>query len=171
MSVSSEKLPCGRPLPKKEEKSSSELKRIYEAAVDRLEAFVVERNLNRSEARTKILEVIVHETRHFSTQELLDKIQARYPEVGRATVYRNLPILVESGLIVEGPTDADGQIHYELADDEHHDHIMCLDCKRIFEFHDDSIEARQASISKKMGFTVKEHRHVVYAACDFRQGK
>jgi Fur family ferric uptake transcriptional regulator len=165
-----ESLPCGRPLPKKE-KNPPELKRLLEGALLRLENFVLKQNLNRSEARAKILEVIVKESRHFSTQDLLDRLQERYPEVGRATVYRNLPILVQSGLIVEGPTDADGQIHYELADDEHHDHIMCLDCKRIFEFHDDSIEARQASISKKMGFTVKEHRHVVYASCDFRQGK
>jgi Fur family ferric uptake transcriptional regulator len=165
-----EKLPCGRALPKKET-NSADLKHLLKGALDRLEKFVLKRNLNRSEARAKILEVIVKESRHFRTQDLLDRLQERYPEVGRATVYRNLPILVESGLIVEGPTDADGQIHYELADDEHHDHIMCLDCKRIFEFHDDSIEARQASISKKMGFTVKEHRHVVYASCDFRQGK
>jgi Fur family ferric uptake transcriptional regulator len=170
MTEGQETLPCGRALPKKE-KNPAELKRLLDTSLHRLETFVLKQNLNRSEARAKILEVIVKESRHFSTQDLLDRLQSRYPEVGRATVYRNLPILVESGLIVEGPTDADGQIHYELADDEHHDHIMCLDCKRIFEFHDDSIEARQASISKKMGFTVKEHRHVVYAACDFRQGK
>ena len=155
-------LPCGRPLPQSKDTAS-----LIEAMTRRLDLFVAKMKLNRSDARGKILETIVKEARHFRAQDLCLRLQARHPEVGRATVYRNLPVLVDAGLLQEGPRDSDGQVLYELADDEHHDHIVCLDCRNIFEFHDDSIEDKQARASKKLGFTVRDHRHVVYASCDF----
>jgi Fur family ferric uptake transcriptional regulator len=66
--------------------------------------------------------------------------------------------------------DSDGQVFYELCEmesDEHHDHIVCMDCRRIFEFHDEGIEARQAQISKEMGFVAEKHTHVIYAKCQY----
>jgi Fur family ferric uptake transcriptional regulator len=138
---------------------------------ERLEHYAEEKQLNRSEAREKILETIVNESRHFRSLDLLERLGKRYPEVGKATLYRNLPIFVESGILKPGPTDPDGQVFYELCEDdsdEHHDHIVCLDCKRIFEFHDDVIENRQAQVSKSMSFSAKKHTHVIYASCEFK---
>lgn len=159
-------LPCGRPLPQQkteEESSSSLLKRI----VVQLNKYCVENKLNRSEAREKILDVAVNGSRHFTALELLERLQKRFPEIGKATLYRNLPVLVESSVLQEGPHDANGQITYELAGTDHHDHIVCQDCKRIFEFHDEVIEKRQEKISESMNFTPRDHHHVVYASCNF----
>ncbi len=114
-----------------------------------------------------MLETIVYEARHFRVQDLLARLGRRHPEVGQATLYRNLPILVESGILQEGPTDADGQTFYEAAHEEHHDHIVCVDCRRIFEFHDEAIESRQVSVAKRLGFAPRDHRHVIYASCEY----
>lgn len=161
-------LPCGRPLPKPErEEETSE--KLLEVLAGRLDSFVTERRLNRSEARGKILETIIFEARHFRPQDLLTRLGKRFPEVGKATLYRNLPVLVESGILQEGPTDSDGQSFYELADGEHHDHIVCIDCRKIFEFHDETIENRQEAISNEMHFAPKSHRHVVYAECEYQR--
>lgn len=161
-------LPCGRPLPKPErEEETSE--KLLEALTARLDSFVAERRLNRSEARGKILETIIFEARHFRPQDLLTRLGKRFPEVGKATLYRNLPVLVESGILQEGPTDSDGQSFYELADGEHHDHIVCSDCGKIFEFHDETIERQQESVTEAMRFSPKSHRHVVYAECDYQR--
>jgi Fur family ferric uptake transcriptional regulator len=167
MSAKGNYLPCGRPIPADQHSVESLLEKLKA----RLEKYGVEKDLNRSEAREKILETIVNESRHFRSLDLLVRLGKRYPEVGKATLYRNLPIFVESGILKLGPTDSDGQIFYELAEDdaeEHHDHIVCLDCKRIFEFHDEVIEARQSQISKELGFAAKKHTHVIYAACKYK---
>ncbi len=174
-----ETLPCGRILSKtskmgeggkKSRKIEGTLSTLstLSTMMGRLHAFVAQKKLNHSEAREKILETIVSEVRHFSPQDLLGHLQKRHPEVGKATLYRNLPILVESGIIQEGPMDSEGQTLYELSSEaDHHDHIVCKDCKRIFEFHDHSIEKKQEHVSKKLGFTVQDHRHVIYASCDY----
>ncbi len=166
----SQVLPCGRPLPKNRnqpENTSS----FFDSAKVKLNAFVAEKSLKRSEAREKILKTIIYEARHFRAQDLLDRLKDRYPEVGKATLYRTLPILIESGIIQEGPTDSDGQILYELTDTSHHDHIVCLDCQRIFEFHDKFIEKQQEKVSGALRFTARTHRHVIYASCDYKKTK
>jgi Fur family ferric uptake transcriptional regulator len=147
---------------------------LYERLKERLNSYSTQKALNRSEAREKILETIVSESRHFRPLDLLERLNKRYPEVGRATLYRNLPVFVESGILKEGPTDPDGQIFYELREDdrdEHHDHIVCLNCNQIFEFHDDTIEEKQAQVSKKMHFRAKKHTHVIYAECELLKNK
>ena len=133
----------------------------------RLESFTVQQKLNRSEARAKILETIIFEARHFTATDLLEHLGKRHPEVGKATLYRNLPVLVESGIIQEGPTDPDGQVSYELSGSEHHDHIVCTDCRRIFEFHDGEIEKRQDAVSGRLHFKPTAHRHVIFASCEY----
>jgi Fur family ferric uptake transcriptional regulator len=166
MSPKGATLPCGRPIPTQPESKTYR----FEAFRTRLEKFALEKQLNRSEAREKILETIVKESRHFRSLDLLERLSKRYPEVGRATFYRNIPIFVESGILKEGPMDSDGQVFYELCEadeDLHHDHIVCMDCQKIFEFHDEEIEMKQAQISKKMGFNAQKHTHVIYAKCEY----
>jgi Fur family ferric uptake transcriptional regulator len=157
--------PCGRSLPD-QPRSLSDAKAVYAAMKHKLESHVAAKKLKRSEARSKILNVIIGERLHFTAQDLVDRLRADHPEVGRSTLYRNLPIFIESGLIQEGPTDPKGEILYELSGGAHHDHIVCLDCRSIFEFHDASIEEKQTRLSKKRGFTAQDHRHVIYASCD-----
>jgi Fur family transcriptional regulator, ferric uptake regulator len=164
------RLPCGRPMiaQRVSQRPNSDL---FDEMVRKLDAFVVQKNLKRSEVRMKILKVLSDESLHFSAQDLVERIQERFPDVGRSTVYRNLPVLVECGLIQEGPTDQEGQSLFELSHDGHHDHIVCTDCRRIFEFHDEALESRQNSVSMKHGFVAIAHRHVIYGACEYKRKK
>lgn len=160
------RLPCGRPLPKTTG-SAKTTAALLKSSIARLDAYCDEEKLNRSEAREKVLETIVRERRHFTALDLLGRLQDRFPEIGKATMYRTLPILVQSGILREGPHDQNGHVLYELSEDDHHDHIVCLDCRRIFEFHDRTIEKRQDRISTSLRFTPRDHRHVIFAACDY----
>ena len=163
-------LPCGRKTsasPKRQEGAKVLLNKLLQA----LRQFSERKELNRSAAREKILETIVYEARHFTPSKLLLQLKRRFPEVGKATLYRNLPVLVQSGILQEGPTDPEGQVTFELCGDDHHDHILCLDCNRIFEFHDEGIEERQNLISKDLGFKPRRPHHVIYADCEFLKQK
>lgn len=159
-------LPCGRPRPVVEEDARS-TKELLNKLKLQLNVYCTEQKLNRSEAREKILETVIKGARHFTALELLERLQRRFPEIGKATMYRNIPVLVDSGILQEGPHDSKGHILYELSEDDHHDHIVCLDCRQIFEFHDEKLEKRQDQISETLHFTPKSHRHMVYAVCNY----
>ena len=162
--------PCGRKVPRRNDRPK-DADRVIEALEQKLEAWVEANELNRSEARVKILRAIVAQPGHFRAGDVLEPLRGLYPEVGKATLYRNLPIFVECGILQEGPVDSDGQAFYEISDDDHHDHLVCLDCHQIFEFHEEKIEDLQSQAAKRLGFSVRSHRHVVYAACEMLKKK
>ena len=155
-------LPCGRI---QEEHVHSTSPSNREQWRERLSKHLASQGLKHSEQRLKIVELILSEERHFSVQEILKKIQAKYPEIGMATVYRSVKLLVEAEILKETLVGDGREQVYELASADHHDHIVCLDCGSIFEFHSEEIEARQEKLTQKMGFTEVRHRHVVYARC------
>ncbi len=167
-------LPCGRPYPAVETRLnchglSKDSQALLKQKWEQLRIYAQNAHLKQSKAREKILEIIIYEARHFTVPQLLKRMHKRYPNIGKATLYRTLPLLVSSGVLQEGPSDPDGQTLYELTADEHHDHIVCLDCRQIFEFHDAVIERRQNALLTRLHLRPKLHRHVIFAACEYRK--
>ena len=162
-------LPCGRPAPSESNpKTGSELVR---ESLERLDAYIRKQKLKKSDARNHIVRLIAQQVRHFTGPELVAEVLRVHPEIGPATVYRNLPVLLESGVIQESLTGPEGQKIYELYEDDHHDHIVCVDCDRIFEFHDPVIERTQEQVTRSQKFKSLSHKHVVYAHCEYRDNK
>jgi len=157
------KLPCGRETPTKHIEKSSE--NDIAGWKSKLEAYLSENKLKQSDSRNRILEVLLSELEHFNVQELCDLVRKRFPDIGPATVYRNLPLFCEVGLIQETFVDSKGQKIYETVGGGHHDHIVCLDCNSIFEFHDEQIESAQNKVTDTFRFEPVGHRHVIYAHC------
>lgn len=164
-------LPCGRPAPERDTAPVEPEK--LERWQARLRAYLVAQKLKYTEQRWKIARLILLSGDHLSAQGIVEAVKRRHPEIGGATVYRNIKVLQDAGLLQESFSDRLGRAVYEVggggdsdAHEEHHDHIVCLDCGAIFEFHDEAIEARQSEIARKLKFSVEGHRHVIHAHCD-----
>jgi Fur family ferric uptake transcriptional regulator len=85
--------------------------------------------------------------------------------VGLASVYRTIGSLVEAGLAVERRF-LDRTSVYELEEPgQHHDHLICLRCRKIFEFENDEIEQQQKKVAEGLGFSLKEHKLELYGWC------
>lgn len=133
----------------------------------RLSEYMAQKGKRNTRQREVITEVFfeVGSERHVSLQELLELAQQTEPGVGFATVYRTMKMLMEAEIAHERRFD-EGQTRYELAHvDEHHDHMICISCGRIFEFEDPVIEERQRSVAASFGLRITEHRHEVYGEC------
>lgn len=136
-----------------------------EGARQKLQAFIRAQGLKHTRQREEILEAFVAAGGHVSVEELLRAAAARSPGLGHATLYRTMRLFVDAGIAHER-NFGDGQTRYEpVLPDEHHDHLICLDCNRIFEFEDPTIEARQAEICRVHGLLPQHHRHEIYARC------
>lgn len=85
-------------------------------------------------------------------------------DIGLATVYRVLTQFEQAGLLERHHFES-GKAVFELASDNHHDHLVCLQCGRVEEFYDPEIEKRQARIAKERGFVLQEHSLSLYADC------
>ena len=115
--------------------------------------------------RLKILEIFQKaEQRHMTAEDVYRVLLAEQSEIGLATVYRVLMQFEQAGLLSRHHFEA-GKAVYELREDEHHDHLVCLDCGHVEEFHDPEIEKRQTAVAKARGFTIAYHALSLYAHC------
>ncbi|MCR9244031.1 MAG: transcriptional repressor [bacterium] len=102
---------------------------------------------------------------HFTAEELLDLCRKVDSKVSRATVYRTLAVLEESRF-VEGLETGDGGRKFEhVIGHDHHDHMVCTACGKIFEFHDEELERRQELAARRLGFRIEHHSLRIYGKC------
>jgi len=116
--------------------------------------------------RRRIFERAYSTHEHFSAEELYQWLQsADGPRVSRATVYRTLDLLAKGGFVETLDTGA-GELKYEhVLGHKHHDHMICMECGRIDEFHDERIEALQNEAARRRGFEVHNHVHRLMGLC------
>ena len=141
--------------------------RTKQAAKDRFVAFLEKKNLRMTAQRHAIIEAVFSTDEHFTAEQLLDWSRARDKSVSRATVYRTLPLLTESGLVREMDFGKDYKFYDpNYAEHPNHNHIICADCEKIVEFESDQISRIEDEISTKLGFAVKSQRLQITASCE-----
>ena len=134
--------------------------------------FMRHKGKNLTEQRKLIAQTFLDTKGHFSAEELTTLVKKRMPQLGQATVYRTLKLLVESGLADTLDT-GDGVILYEQKYGQlHHDHLICVQCGKRVEILDAVIEVRQAEVAARHGYELTQHRMILYGVCDeCRSGK
>lgn len=129
--------------------------------------FLAHKNLRMTKPRQAIIEVVFSTKKHFTAEELLGWARRRDKSVSRATVYRTLPLLTESGLVREMDFGQDHKFYDpNYAERPHHNHIICQDCGKIVEFESEKIEQLESDISRQLGFSVRAHRLQIMATCE-----
>lgn len=112
--------------------------------------------------RLKILEILEKaDPHHLSAEDVYRRLVESDESIGLATVYRVLTQFESAGLVARHNFD-DGHAVYELASDEHHDHMVDLDSGRVLEFFDERIEKLQREIAEEHGFDLVDHTMVLY---------
>lgn len=112
--------------------------------------------------RLKVLEVLEKATpHHMSAEDVYKRLLESDESVGLATVYRVLTQFAEAG-IVERHNFDDGHSVYELAGEEHHDHMVDVDSGTVIEFVDEKIEQLQEEIAAQHGYELVDHQLVLY---------
>ena len=115
--------------------------------------------------RLKILELFQKSgQRHMSAEDVYRFALKERADIGLATIYRVLMQFEQAGILSRSQFEG-GKSVYELNQGQHHDHLVCLDCGRVEEFYDASIEQRQHDIAHAKGFEIADHALSLYAHC------
>src|SRR3970040_3036517 len=101
-----------------------------------------------------ILEAAGHP--HMTAEEVYKELLSLGEEGGLATVYRVLTQFEAAGLVIRHNFEGVRSV-FELNQGSHHDHMVCLECGKVFEFYDNAIEERQHKIAGKAGFPIDAH--------------
>lgn len=129
-----------------------------------------EKGLKVTSQRMLVLEIMAeHPGEHFTTEEIYDLVKVRYPEIGLATVYRTVQVLVDLQIIDKINFD-DGFARYELGEREgasrhRHHHAICKSCGKVIPFEDDLLETLEKALYDNLGFQVEDHEVKLFGYC------
>lgn len=131
-----------------------------------LRSHLQDRGLKRTRQRELIFAVLRRSEGHVTIEQLVDLVRHQHAGIGQATVYRTVRLFEEAGILVRHSLGG-AKVHYELVgpEAEHHDHLVCTTCGRIFEFTDTVIEARQEALAAAHGMRLVSHSHVIRGEC------
>ncbi|MCC7013620.1 MAG: transcriptional repressor [Planctomycetes bacterium] len=138
----------------------------HDAIRKSFERFLRGRELKLTPQRRRVFERAFATHEHFSAEEFYAWLRAEPgPKVSRATVYRTLGLLLEGGFIQSLDAGRGELIYEHVVGHRHHDHMVCLACGKIEEFHDERIEALQHEACAKKGFQIVSHAHRLVGYC------
>ena len=121
--------------------------------------------LKATRPRLMILQLLEDaEERHLTAEGVYRSLLDAGEEVGLATVYRVLTQFEQAGLVKRHHFDGE-RAFFELDENKHHDHMVCVRCGRVEEFVNDEIERLQEEVARAHNFKLNEHRMELYGLC------
>jgi len=114
--------------------------------------------------RHAILTYLMDSMTHPTADEIYRALSPKFPSMSVATIYNNLRLFVEAGLVRE-LTYGDDSSRFD-ADLSDHYHCICKTCGTITDFEYPPLLEVERAASKETGFRVEGHRMEVYGTCE-----
>ena len=138
---------------------------------EKFKKMLKEKGLKVTNQRLLVLEVLADNChRHLTAEDIYELVRENYPEIGLATIYRTVQLLLEMQLVDRINLD-DGCARYEIGEvydgknKHHHHHLICRTCGKITPFKDDLLEELERRIEEEEGFYVLDHELKFYGQC------
>lgn len=116
--------------------------------------------------RMALLDEVYRQHGHIDAEEILDGLRASGAKVSRATVYRNLDLLVECGLVQRQRLGRNRFLYEHVHAGQQHDHLACRRCGRVVEFVSPSIQAMLNEICRAHGFSREDRQLQIFGLCE-----
>ena len=102
--------------------------------------------------------------KHPTADEIYKALEDKFPNMSVATVYNNLRVFLDIGLVRE-LTYGDSSSRFDCNTSDHY-HIICDECGKIVDFHYPSLNEVEQLAEQVTGFDVTNHRMEVYGTCE-----
>ncbi|MDP2891840.1 MAG: transcriptional repressor [Bacillota bacterium] len=105
---------------------------------------------------------------HMTAEEIYNYVKKKDEKIGIATVYRNIKILEEEGILLKARFKEGTTACYELCEwsgSHTHHHLVCLRCGKVSDMEQDLLGTIEALVADTKGFKTTDHRLDFYGIC------
>lgn len=129
-------------------------------------SYLRERGQRVTSERLALFDEIFAHHGHIDAEQLHRSLRRRGMKISRATVYRNLDLLVECGLVTRQRLGRRRYLYEHVHSGQRHDHLVCTECGRVVEFVSPGISALQGEICRAHGFVPSRHSLQIMGLCN-----
>jgi len=113
--------------------------------------------------RKAVLKYMIETEEHPTADDIFKALSSEYPNMSVATIYNNLKLFKDTGLVKE-LTYGDSSSRFDFITDTHY-HIICSNCGKITDFHYPGLEEVEQLAGSVTEYDVSHHRLEIYGLC------
>jgi Fur family ferric uptake transcriptional regulator len=115
--------------------------------------------------RRAVADLIASYDGHFTAAELESLASERGLQIGRATLFRTLEMLIELRLLERVDLPSGEHAYVRCSPGQHHHHIICSRCGRTADVADPILAGAVADLGRQTGYRVDSHRLELFGLC------
>jgi Fe2+ or Zn2+ uptake regulation protein len=110
--------------------------------------------------RQEVLDYVIASPEPFTAEDAVRSL----PNVGRATVFRFIKLLLDADVICRIIRE-DGGVSYQVSRRGHHHHLVCIKCGRVQDFSLCTVPQMVSELAHRADFAIEGHRLEIYGHC------